>query len=204
MNPRPKESQRKQIKSDTRKKLIQAAAEEIAREGYNSANINLISKAAGFAKGTIYNYFSSKRELMLALIADTAEKHSAWIAEEVLAEEGPEQRMQRFFQAGFTFVRDYYPQSNVMLATVYGPDEEFNNYAFEKYQPLFKMVAQDILAYGIQSGEFRDMDVERTARLLMTFYLGTGSAVDTQGRFWLDPTEIADFVINGLRNTRGP
>jgi len=62
--PRYKESERVQIKFDTRQLLLQAATEVFARDGYEKANINRISKTAGFAKGTIYNYFESKRALM--------------------------------------------------------------------------------------------------------------------------------------------
>jgi len=75
--PRHKDAEREQVMSQTRQLLLEAAAEEFAREGYAGANINRISRAAGFAKGTIYNYFSSKRALMLALIDAIAETHLA-------------------------------------------------------------------------------------------------------------------------------
>jgi AcrR family transcriptional regulator len=56
-----------------RLKLQSTAAEEFALSGYDGANINTISIHAGFAKGTIYNYFPSKRALLLALIDTTAQ-----------------------------------------------------------------------------------------------------------------------------------
>ena len=48
---RHKEAERETIVSETRERLLQAATEEFAREGYVGANINRISRAAGFAKG---------------------------------------------------------------------------------------------------------------------------------------------------------
>jgi AcrR family transcriptional regulator len=62
--PRFKEEDRNQLKGETRRALLEAAALEFAREGYNGANINRISTAAGYAKGTIYNYFESTRSCM--------------------------------------------------------------------------------------------------------------------------------------------
>ena len=56
--PRPPKNTREQVLNQTRQQLLQAAAEEFAGRGYSGANINRISLAAGFAKGTIYNYFS--------------------------------------------------------------------------------------------------------------------------------------------------
>ena len=64
---RIKSEERQQILDQTRLRLLEAAAEEFARVGYSDANINTISTSAGFAKGTVYNYFSSKRALLLAV-----------------------------------------------------------------------------------------------------------------------------------------
>ena len=51
-----------------RTSLLEAAAAEFAAAGVDGANVNRISLAAGLGKGTIYNYFSSKRELFLAVV----------------------------------------------------------------------------------------------------------------------------------------
>ena len=60
-----------QVKSANRKQLMEAAAVEFARQGLEAANINRISVAAGLGKGTVYNYFSSKAELFLAVVAES-------------------------------------------------------------------------------------------------------------------------------------
>jgi hypothetical protein len=33
----------------------------------------------------------------------------------------------------------------------------------------------------------------------MTVYLGTASQVDERGHPWLDPRQVAQFTLNGLR-----
>src|SRR5512133_2072684 len=55
-------------KKATRAKLLDAAALEFGRVGLERATIDAISLAAGYAKGTIYNYFASKEELFLAVV----------------------------------------------------------------------------------------------------------------------------------------
>src|SRR6266566_4590804 len=57
-------------KQATRARLLAAAAQEFARAGLERANVDAISLAAGYAKGTIYNYFASKEELFLAVVQD--------------------------------------------------------------------------------------------------------------------------------------
>jgi AcrR family transcriptional regulator len=199
MAPRHKESERDAVMKETRELLLGAAAEEFAREGYRGANINRISRAAGFAKGTIYNYFPSKRAVMLALIEETAKAHADYIVEQVMEEEEPIGRLERFFQAGFAFVPSHLPQSLVMVNNIYGPDVEFKEHMYQAYQPLFQLVGQEIVAHGIARGAFRPADPVATAALLMTIYLGTGSTVDDKGRPWLDPRQVATFALDGLR-----
>ena len=196
---RHKETERKQIKSETRRKLLHAAADEIASLGYDGANINRISEAAGYAKGTIYNYFSSKRELMLALIDQTGKEHYEFIKERVEQDQDPVRRLECFFEAGFIYVEQNLACGRVMIGAVYGHDEEFKLCTYQAYLPFFQFVAQDILALGIVEGVFKEVDVIATANLLMTIYLGTGSQVDPNGRPWLHPQHVAALVLDGLR-----
>jgi AcrR family transcriptional regulator len=51
-----------------RQAILDAAAGEIARYGYDRANINTIAERAGIGRGTIYLYFDSKDEILDALL----------------------------------------------------------------------------------------------------------------------------------------
>jgi AcrR family transcriptional regulator len=65
------------VKETTRARLLAAAAQEFARAGFERANIDGISLAAGYAKGTIYNYFPSKEELFLAVVEEASAQAAA-------------------------------------------------------------------------------------------------------------------------------
>ncbi len=55
-------------KDDTLRATLLNLAQDIAdTEGIDAVNIRLIAKRAGIATGTIYNYFSNKEEILLAL-----------------------------------------------------------------------------------------------------------------------------------------
>ena len=55
-------------KDDTMRGALLDAAREIADvEGINAVNIRSIAQRAGAATGTVYNYFSNKEEILLAL-----------------------------------------------------------------------------------------------------------------------------------------
>ena len=197
--PRHKQSERQEIMSQTRQRLLQAATGEFAREGYAQANVNDISRAAGFAKGTIYNYFDSKRALMLALIDEIAASHFAYVSAPVDQQQDPARRLERFFEAGFAWVTENLDQGRVMIATLNGPDPDFKLHMYEAYQPMFQLVGQEIVAAGIEQGVFRRLEPEAAARLLMTIYLGVGSQVSQRGVHWFSPAEVTILLLDGLR-----
>src|SRR5215207_881753 len=66
-----------ETKQATRARLLAAAAEEFGRVGLARANVDAISLAAGFAKGTIYNYFPSKEDLFLAVVEEAVAQATA-------------------------------------------------------------------------------------------------------------------------------
>ncbi|MFN2235722.1 MAG: TetR/AcrR family transcriptional regulator [Anaerolineales bacterium] len=198
MTPRLKQADREQILQSNRKALLEAAAIEIAHSGYNGANINQISLAAGFAKGTIYNYFPSKQALMLALLDDFAQSHYEKLADAVWVVDDPKERLLNFFDAGFDFIAKNIAPARVVVNTIYGPEEIFKSHLYRAYQPMFELVAAEILVPGIEQGCFRLMDPVATANLLMTMYLGTASQVTDEGTFFMDAAQVIDFALHAL------
>lgn len=196
--PRHKDKDKQDIMSETRSLLLQAASEEFAREGYTGANINNISLKAGFAKGTIYNYFDSKRALMMDLIDDIASSHLEFMRQQVLKDDDPVRRLEHFFEAGFTWVTDNLAQGLVLFTTLNGPDMEFKTRMYEAYLPMFQLVNQDILVAGVEQGVFRQVEPVSTAGLIMNIYLGTGSQVNERGEQWFRPKQVSDFCLQAL------
>jgi AcrR family transcriptional regulator len=68
---------------ETRARLLDAAAEEFGRVGLERASIDAISVAAGYAKGTIYNYFPSKEALFLAVVEEASTQAARGVAPQV-------------------------------------------------------------------------------------------------------------------------
>jgi len=198
--PRLPTEARDEIRLNTREKLLEAAAEEFAQKGYVGANINDISTAAGFAKGTIYNYFPSKYDLMLALIAEIGAQHSNYIIQQVKREKSAAQRLKRFFSAGYEFVEKYPHQAHIAINVVYGYNLEFKESFFQAYQGLIDLVNKDIVSLGIASGEFRLADDNMVTALLMSLYLGSISLNDYDGSVWFDADSVMDFAMSGLIN----
>lgn len=67
MSPRTKE-QFEEIREQSTTRILNAALELFAEEGYDRTSISKIAKTAGVSKGLIYNYYKSKEELLKGLI----------------------------------------------------------------------------------------------------------------------------------------
>lgn len=68
------EKQYKQIRDDRRNEIIDVALNLFATVGYDSTSIARIAKEAKISKGLIYNYFSSKEELLIKVVVNAAEE----------------------------------------------------------------------------------------------------------------------------------
>lgn len=59
---------RDEARQQTRERLLDAAAGEFRRRGYNGASLEAIAEAAGYTKGAIYSNFDTKADLFKALV----------------------------------------------------------------------------------------------------------------------------------------
>ena len=61
------------LEAEKQERVINAALKEFARNGYEKASTNEIVEEAGISKGSLFNYFNSKKELYLFLLDYVAE-----------------------------------------------------------------------------------------------------------------------------------
>lgn len=65
-------SRGEQQKQDTRRRLVEAAIQVFARQGYFRATVDEVASAAGTSKGGVYVHFDSKEALLLTLMDEMA------------------------------------------------------------------------------------------------------------------------------------
>ena len=61
-------------RDDTREKLFEAAARVFEEQGIGGASVEAIAAAAGFTRGAFYSNFTSKEELIIAMLEDHVEQ----------------------------------------------------------------------------------------------------------------------------------
>lgn len=72
---------RAQSKEQTRRRLLDAAAQVFARRGYAAASVEEVAESAGFSVGAVYSNFAGKDDLFAALMTDRAVNRMDEVAE---------------------------------------------------------------------------------------------------------------------------
>src|SRR4051794_31697268 len=68
-------SSRRTIKKErTRRHIIEAAIELFARDGIDAVTVDQLAAAADVGKGTVYNYFHTKEDIVVAFLADVEQQ----------------------------------------------------------------------------------------------------------------------------------
>jgi AcrR family transcriptional regulator len=76
----------------TRQKLIRAAFDLVAREGFEAASVDAIARRAGYSIGALYSNFGGKDELFLAAF----DEHVSWFEDRLAAAAGADDSARAF------------------------------------------------------------------------------------------------------------
>jgi AcrR family transcriptional regulator len=140
-------------KQATRAKLLASAAQEFARAGLERANVDAISLAAGYAKGTIYNYFASKEELFLAVVEEASAQAAASSA--VPADAPARERLAAVITGFCAWVREHDAFARVLVRECLMGTPGLYPQVILAEAPLVGEL-ETILRDGARSGELRD------------------------------------------------
>src|ERR1700729_417618 len=77
----------------TRRKLLLAAEQTFARDGYEAARLEDIAARAGYSRGAFYANFESKEGIFFALLEQTVERRIAEVNELLERHDNPQQRL---------------------------------------------------------------------------------------------------------------
>jgi len=182
---------------DKRQEIAHAAAGLFFQQGFNETSVNQIAKKVGIGKSTIYDYFSSKDEIILFLL-DEPLAEIRILAKEIVGEGGsPADRMSRILEMHLDILlRD--------KAFIFKLSFEFQRLPIDvqvihetkrqDYQEILRGLVQE----GIDDGCFRRVDPDLTVKILLSVL----SSVILTSRPTGAPVEMLneglDLIFRGL------
>ena len=134
---------------------LEGALKVFGENGFEEATISAISKAAKISDATLYEYFSSKEEILFSIPKLYTQRELDRVLEIGRYVHGARERVRLIIQGYLEFYENNRLYTSVALLTLKG---NRNFLKSEAYQVVRKAARNIILAYneGVEEGVFRD------------------------------------------------
>ena len=156
-------------KRQKRDAILSAAWGLIRHYGYNKTTIDDIAKKAGVGKGTVYLYFSSKTEIMLALTDLTNERITQKLESIASDDKPPQERIRECVLYRVMTLFDLvhrYPHSEDVIASILPEIVE----RLDRYVRRHGQLLADIIRKACSDGIFKVKDPDATGQLLANLF----------------------------------
>lgn len=177
--------------------VVRAAAHVFRKRGFARASLEEIAEELGMWKGSLYNYISTKEDLLVAVVKVPADRLIADARRIAAQEDPPEARLRAMVRCHIDVLADIYDFAAVYLHEVAGRDLGPEYAALDRE---YAALVQGVVAEGIAAGTFPP---DRDAHLMTMTLLG---ALNWLTRWW-DPAgaigpgtvadQISDMVLGG-------
>jgi AcrR family transcriptional regulator len=180
--------------------ILKAALTEFGESGLAGARLDDIAKRAGLSKGTIYLYFPNKEELFREVVRHTVvsqiEESERQFGE---VSTSATDALTVFMRTFWRFIRSsqFAPLFRLIHAEIHNHPDLAKFYAEEVVTRRHRLIAS-IIARGVETGEFRDVDPSTAARMLTAPFVMHGLWCTHRECFSSVATETDDEVLDGL------
>jgi AcrR family transcriptional regulator len=201
---------------DKRRRILAAAQEVFAEQGFDAARMEEVARRARVGKGTLYNYYESKEDLLIHAVIASMEDVRERIATAV--DPSPDEPIRsvedmlsaRVVAALPGLTRRSYALHNQAWGVI-ARDPEARRRLFDAYRALYRERERDfeeLIEAGVRAGQFRsDIDPAQVSLLLLALFDGLVHRV-TFDRERVDPSgalgALMQLLRGGLYETPAP
>lgn len=192
------------VADERRQQIQQAAMRCFARKGYHNTTMDDIVQESGLSKGAIYWYYKSKRELSYATFLDIVQGSQDELV--AILEDPALSAQEKLRRVGLSTAEMLKQDPDLVSVTLdfwasTVHDEQTEALMRQVYEAYMEVLTNLVQA-GIDSGEFRSVNVRHVAAfymagldgLMMLEHLGIGDGD------WLATADtFVDVLVDGLR-----
>lgn len=198
-------------KEDKHKKIIKTAEKLFFEYNYEEVSMSKIAKEAGMAKGTLYLYFSSKKDLYYSVVVKALE-----IIENVIRKNVGKAKngLEKVVSMGKSYIEFYheYPDYYSLIANYegqkakLGSEDPLVKLSYRKSEQIFEYLKKSI-QLGIEDQTIRkDIDPEKFSMILWSQTTGLVQQVKLREDLYLNwsgtsPMEILNYYIEITKKT---
>ncbi|HSE83455.1 MAG TPA: TetR/AcrR family transcriptional regulator [Thermodesulfobacteriota bacterium] len=155
-------TQSKRITNDSKSKISDVALNLFTQKGIKSTTTKEIAKRAGIAEGTIYKHFKSKDDIALELFISKMDLFREKLLENTRSFDNSKDILRSLIQAFFYFAKNHPKDYSFIMES---HRTELKKVSRERGKP--KDIFVDVIRSGMQKQEFREMDENLGAALVI-------------------------------------
>ena len=183
-----------------RARIIAAAAKLFGDKGYHDTTTAEIAESAGVAAGTIYIYFSSKEELLVAVFEEFLGRHMKQLREAVERETTPRDKLIRLLTHGLELMQNNPDSARIFLSQLRQSTKMITTVA-KRSSRAYKDIIEGVLTECARTGACHQINVPAVASMLFGAYQSvvldwvanecSYALTDLSG-------ELSEFVLHGI------
>ncbi len=163
------------LRKDKRDRILNAALEEFALQGYRNASVNSIVKRAHISKGSLFWYFRSKSLLFSAIVDAAVEEVKDYLRQ---VRSGTSEmcffnRLEMFVKAGVRLDHEHPFLARIYFHLLQSGEAPFGDDRVGELRKLGVTFFSELITEGIERGELRsDLSVPHVAFLMNSMLEG--------------------------------
>jgi uroporphyrinogen III methyltransferase/synthase len=193
-----KRETKKQIK---RERILEAAADLFSQKSYHEVMMEDVAKMTSVAKGTVYNYFSSKEDLYFSIMSLRMENLIKSLKKQIENEQNSIDSLRSFTVHLYMFMMKY---QNFFLMYRKDSLNSENDFCVElrELDHQLKTILSGIIDSGIQEKVFRSIDEKFAVTSIMGTIYGTVQRnIETQpdeNEIKVERERLFEFILHAL------
>lgn len=195
-------NEKREIKRQRKKeKILNAAAKLFSQKNYHEVMMEDVAKLTSVAKGTVYNYFTSKEELYFSIMHSRMQNLITSLKEKIESEKNSIDSLHSFVTHLYMFMMKY---QNFFLMYQRESLNKENEFCSELLllQNQLNEIIRSIIKNGIKEKLFRNVDKEFTVSLIIgSIYGAVNRGIEKQFPVRKRKTEresLFDFILHAL------
>ena len=196
-------------KKAKRRQILKAALKVFARQGIYDFKVIEIARAASVGKGTLYEYFPSKNDLIVGCFTEFMAEFDEYVTSQVARQTDPAEKVRRLVSATFEFcLADPAPLEALFHFYAAGISGRDGKPLLAEMTPMYRQMISRVAVIvdeGISQGVFRPTDSKLAASLILALLDGVFFQV-ALGVIRTDDddfaTRISHLLLEGLLEHR--
>jgi len=176
-----KPTRRERKKANVRAHILATAIRLFSARGLENTTVEQVAEVADVGKGTIYNYFSTKEDIVVAFMAGLEERVQAKMSTFAAAKAPLDEILAEFVRFQLRLKRPYHKFVRVFMAQMFGQTDHFLPYLVEMQKAIDPPLEALFCSLQRRGLLRKDVSVAELVPVFKTMHMGLSALWAVEG-----------------------